>query len=651
MKKLLALMLVAVFIFAACTPSAPAVPDATTTPGTTTAPGATGTTTPADTGALSSRMHAVQELHYLYSSEIATMNYLLQSAEVTFAAAAQFVDGLIEFNRYGVVIPNIAHSWGVSDDGLVWTFHLRDDVTWVDWQGNFVAYTTAHDFVSTAQWVLNQDNASVFSDRYFNFFVGAQEYFDSTGPDWTGPPVDFSTVGVRAIDDWTLEYTLLQPTPFFETMVAWVAFYPVYGPFLEEMGDRFGTSNDTILYNGAMRMEEWSHQNRRVYVRNESYYLAHEIHIERITWTFNAEHALIAPEMFRRGELTHADINTIILEEWLADPNLAHLVRPNVASWFSFFYIFNFDPQFPDQYEPENWRLAVNNRNFRKAMFHAFDRMAAVYTSDPFFPENHLIETITPPGFVTAPNGVDFTQTGELGRLSRELPGFDENLAAQYRDAARAELEAAGATFPIRILMPYNSNSPQWGQRSQVVKQNLERILGSDFIDVRIYDASPTDFLGQNRRNGRFAFLEANWGGTIGDPIAYTGPFDFMGTYNQPHMVDGYRNAAGEFIYQAILDEAIAELTDIQRRFELFAEAEAFLIEEAFVMPYVRSVPMWVASYIDPFQLNRAPANPMSIWKWNNVYRLDAPMDRDQFDAGREIWLAETEAARAAAAR
>jgi len=656
MKKIIAFMLLTVMVLSACTPSAPAPTTPTTpaTPPAQTAPTTPGTPPPPPAEADPGRYHAVQELHWLYSGEMATLNYLVNSQEVTFSMAARFVDGLVEFDRHGVLIPNVAHSWEVSPDGLVWTFFLRDDVTWVDFQGNFVAQTTAHDFVTSAEWILNQDNASVHSDRLFDFIVGARAYFDSTNPEYTGDPVDFSTVGVRAIDDFTLEYTLINPVPFFTTMVAWVAFYPVYGPFLEEVGDRFGTSNDTILYNGAMLLEEWQHQNRRVMVRNESYYLAHEIYIERITNTFNAEAAIIAPEMFRRGEVTSADINTVILEEWLADPALAPLVRPNVASWFSFFYIYNFMPEniMPDRYEPENWNLAVNNRNFRKALFHAFDRMAAVYTSDPFFPENHLVQTITPPGFIFAPDGTCFTQVGELGRLARELPGFDENLARQYAEAARPELEAAGVTFPIRMLMPYNANSPVWGQRCQVVKQNLERILGSDFIDIMIYDAAPTGFLADNRHTGRFAILEANWGGTIADPIAYTGPFNAHGTYNRPHLATdpAYFNADGVFIYQAMLDEAIAELDDIQRRFELFAAAEAFLIENAFVMPYVRSVPAWSASYIDPFMNNRAPANPMSTWKLNNVRRLAEPMDQHDFNAARAVWLEESAAAMLAAA-
>jgi len=654
MKRIIAFMLLAALVFSACTPTETPPPPVTPTPPTETTPVTPGVAPPPPVDIDPGRYHAVQEIIQLYSGEMVTLNYLVNSQEVTFQMAARLVDGLVEFDRHGVLIPNVAHSWESSPDGLVWTFFLRDDVTWVDYRGNFVAQTTAHDFVTSANWILDQENASVHSDRLFNFIAGAREFFDSTDPEFTGEPVDFSTVGVRAIDDFTLEYTLMEPVPFFMTMVAWVAFYPVYGPFMEEMGDRFGTSNDTILYNGAMLLQEWAHQNRQVLVRNESYYLAHEIYIERFERIFNAEATILAPEMFRRGEVTTADINTIILEEWLADPALAPLVRPQIPSWFSFFYIYNFNPDniMPDRYEPDNWLLAVNNRNFRKALFHAFDRMSAVYTSDPFFPENHIIQTITPPGFVFAPDGTCFTQVGELGRLSRELPGFDENLARQYMEAAIPELEAAGVTFPIRMLKPYNANSPVWGQRSQVVAQNLERILGSEFINIMIYDAAPTGFLADNRHTGRFAILEANWGGTIADPIAYTGPFNFLGTYNRPHFATdpAYFNEDGIFIYQALIDEASAELNDIQRRFELFAAAEAFLIENAFVMPYVRSVPVWIASYLDPFENNRAPANPMSIWKMNNVRRLAEPMDRYEFDAARTVWLAESEAAMRAAA-
>ena len=299
---------------------------------------------------------AEQELRYVFASEIPSLNYYTQGAAVTYEAVAKMVDGLVEFNKYGVQIPAIASRWENSANGLVWTFHLRNDVTWVDYTGKKVADVTAQDFVTAARYCLTQANASYYADFYTPYFVNAKEYYDSTGPDYKGSPVAFDSVGVKAINNTTLQYTLKEPLPYFMSMMNWIPFYPAYQPFLDQVGKDFGTANDKMLYCGAMRLETWRPQNERVMVKNSSYYLASEIHIDRIVETYNAEALVIAPELFRRGEINEALIPTSIVDEWLGTPALASQIRPRFAQWYSYFYAFNFDPQFPAEYEPDNWK-------------------------------------------------------------------------------------------------------------------------------------------------------------------------------------------------------------------------------------------------------------------------------------------------------
>jgi len=589
---------------------------------------------------------SVKELKYVYAAEIPSLNYYTQGSAVTYEAIATMIDGLVEFNKFGVLIPAVASRWENSADGKVWTFHLRNDVTWVDHNGAKVANVTAHDFVSAAKYVLDQVNASYYEDFYTDYFVNASEYYASTAAGYTGPRVAFDSVGVKAINDTTLQYTLKEPVPYFMSMMNWVPFYPVYGPFLDKVGNEYGISNDKLLYCGAMRLETWRPQNERVYVKNTSYYLANEIHIDKITETYNAEAGVLAPELFRRGEISAASIPPAILDEWLRNPSLAQNIRPSVASWYSYFYAFNFDPQFPAEYEPDNWKIAVNNRNFRKAIFHALNRVAAISTSDPHNPQNHLIKTVTPPNFCDV-GGLDYTQVGALARISNQLPTYDVALAERHRNSARTELQAAGAKFPIKVLMPYNSSSTTWAERSQVVKQNLERVLGADFVEIIIYDAPPTNFLGDNRRNGRFALLECNWGPDYSDPETFTDPFFPVGTYNKPSLATGYTSPR---THGDLVRTAKANKTNTLSRYELFAEAEAFLIDEAFIIPFFRSVPGWVANFINPFDANFSSGS-MSYSKLNNVRILDKPMNTAEFNVALQQWNTERAAALKAAAR
>jgi oligopeptide transport system substrate-binding protein len=582
-----------------------------------------------------------QELSYVYSGEIGTLNYYTDGSASTYGNVALLVDGLVEFNKYGILIPNIAQTWSSSPDGLVWTFNLRRDVKWVDYTGKVVANVTANDFVTAAKYCLNQANAAYYESFYTDYFVGAQAYYDSTAPGKT--PLNFNTVGVKAVNDYTLQYTLAEPCPFFLTMMNWVAFYPAYEPFLNQVGNQFGTSNDKFLYCGAYRLETWQKQNQQVFVKNTTYYLANEIHITRITNRYNAEAATIGPELFRRGEVSGTDIPTSILDEWLANPELSKFIRPSTAEWYSYFYAFNFDPQFPAEYEPDNWKIAVNNLNFRKAIFYALDRLAAISTDDPHNPQQSLIRTITPPTFALA-NGRDYTQTGDLARITAAQP-YNVAEAQRYRDLARTELRTAGARFPIKVLMPYNSGGTQWTQRVQVVKQNLERVLGADFIQIMIYDAPPTNFLANNRRNGRFALLECNWGPDYSDPETFTDPFVESGTYNKPWMATGGVGAQ----YLTLVNAAKAEKIDMTKRFDLFARAEAYLIDQALVIPYRRSVPSWVASYLNPFEGNYSSSSSLSSSKMNNMRKLAVPIGADDFRRLQDQWNRERETALRAA--
>jgi len=604
MRKVLALILALMMVLAGCT----------------------GKTPPAGENAAETP-EAPQEYRVLYSGEITTLNYLVTATTNEFALAANFVDTLIDYDRYGVAQPCLATDWKVSDDGLVWTLQLRQGVKWVTHEGKEYAEVVAQDFVDAMKYILDPKNESATANIAYSVIKNAEKYYN-------GEITDFSQVGVKAVDKYTLEYTLERPTPYFLSMLTYVCFFPVNGQFLSEMGERFGTDNTTILYNGAYILETFEPQTRRILVANESYWDKENIHIKKISQTYNKEATTLAPELLLRGEIDYADISSSLIDEWMKDPAKKEMVRPNRTSFYTYFYAFNFDPKFPAEFEPDNWKIVVNNVNFRKSMFHALDRKAAMLTAEPYNPEYRLSNTITPKNFVDL-DGTDYTQIGKLANFAN-TDSFNPQLALEYKEKALAELKGK-AKFPVKVLMPYNTSVVDWANRAQVIEQQMENLLGTDYIDIIIDPKPPTGFLAEVRRAGNYAFLECNWGPDYADPETYTDPFYPGGTYNWPEKAEGYKEANGENTYTNMVNAAKAEVVDIAKRYTLFAEAEAFFIDQAFVIPYAVGGGGYSASRLNPFESQYSPFG-VSAERFKGQKLMEKPMNSEQYTAELAKW-------------
>ncbi|HHY44778.1 MAG TPA: peptide ABC transporter substrate-binding protein, partial [Firmicutes bacterium] len=261
-----------------------------------------------------------QVVKLVYSSEISEWNYLVPSAAGDYA---NYLDHLVEYDYFGMCQPCLAESWTKSEDGLTWTFKIRKGVKWMTWDGKeYGEDVTAHDFVTTAKYILDSNNACRTADLMF-VFEGAEKYYDETTRPGVTP--DWSKVGIRALDDYTLEFKLLRPLPYFLSMLTYNWGYPTNAKFLEEMGEQFGTGPKTILYCGAFLCSEYEPESYRIDTRNPTYWDAEDIYVERIERRYNAEAATLAPELLLRGEVTYADIPATQLDEWMNDPEKAKL--------------------------------------------------------------------------------------------------------------------------------------------------------------------------------------------------------------------------------------------------------------------------------------------------------------------------------------
>lgn len=599
-------------------------------------------------------------LNLVYSGEVTTLNYLTTGNTNEMSQAANFIDCLVEYDQYGGIQPSLAETWETSPDNLTWTFHLRKGVKWVDNTGKEVAEVTANDFVAAAKYALDAKNDSGTNYMYEGIVKNASEYLSYTtylvlsdngkkDTDEDGEPIEkvdevkFEDVGVKAQDEYTLVFTLENPTPYFLTVLSYGCYLPVYEPFLEECGELFGTDNTKLLYCGAYYLSELSQQSQRVLTKNPLYWDKDKVYIEKIVSKYNAEASTLEPEMFKRGETDQADIGSQILDSWLNDEATASMVRPSRSdASYSYFYAFNFDPQFDAEYEPENWKKAVNNENFRKAVMAALNRKEAKAVMNPKNAESMLINTVTPPDFCSV-NGVDFTQLEPL-KAYTEGDSYDEAKAKEYKDAAKSELSKAGVTFPIKVLMSYNPSSTDWDKECTVVEQQIESVLGSDFIDI-ICEAGPsTGFLGAVRRSGKYALMKCNWGCDYEDPQTWTDPFAKGNSYN---FMDTSKDSGTQAVlkdYYAKVDEAKAEVNDIEKRYTLFAEAEAMLLEHAIVIPYSLDGGNYMASKLSPFDGQYAPYGVASH-RYKGKKILEKPMSEEEYNAAYAKWQEERAAA------
>ena len=575
-------------------------------------------------------------------------------------------------------------------NGQKWTFHLRAGQYWYDADGNQKDPVTANDYVAAARYVC--DSAMDCSNSYLmdGWIVNATErlgytaallaepveqgkeegkdqdiVIDADGVIWEGkdwdedkgvyttwveiPLTNPEDLGVEAADDNTLVYHLVKPRPYFPTALQFGTYWPAPAPLLAELGENYALDNYSMWFNGAYILSTFKPQEKRIYTKNVNNWDAEHIYIESIEQTYNAEASTIAPELFLRGEVDYADIGSDIVADWLSDPEKSQMISSSrVTGDYSYFFGFNFEPTFDAEYEPENWVIAVNNENFRKAVFHGIDRdgyLAAKYPGDD--PEIHKINTITPKGF-SVNNGKDFVMYGGLAKYT-ETESFNEQLALEYRDKAKTELEAAGCKFPIKVPINYNSSSGTWGNATVVLEQQLENLLGADFIDIIVVSYSGNSFLKETRRNGNYALQELNWGADFMDPETWADPFERENSYNffchDTDTYNVYRDTKTEETnalidqYYALVDEARTKTGDMDERFEAFAAAESFYIDHAIVVPGFISGGSYCATKLNGFEGQYAMMGQSSSrYKGQHLYKT--AMSQDMFDAQYNEWYA-----------
>ncbi len=623
----------------------------------------------------------------LYARQPATLNYLICSADPDLYHGTHCVDTLVEYDSRGKIREGLATSWEWDADTLTWTFHLRDE-NWVDYTGAVLGPVTAQDFVDALAYLLDPDYASGTASLVTPYVAGAEDYYNycvwrnnanngtvaedgtryaidaagtvtltaADGSTTTCPAVDFSSVGVCAVDEHTLTYTLNYDFPGFLSLLNYAPFEPAYGPMLAELGDQFCTSAETACNCGAFYLAEYTPLESWVMKKNLENYDKDNVYIDTIRYIYNQEALISGPEMVRRGEIDQATISSDILDSWLADDTTKDMVsmeRPETGK--SYFYFFNFLPyahQFPNwnttgvdaQYQPDNWAKAVNSTNFRKAFLYAINPAVTLAVTAPEGYENYKLHTITPPSFCANSKGVDYTECGALAKVTDH---FNEATAKQYRDAAVQELTAAGATFPIKVQYPYNPAVVDWDKQCQVFKQQVEGVLndGFDFVEIIITQGPSDNFLNAVRRAGAYEFMSYYWGADYSDPETEVYPFyqeagdrgtcyAFLRTGVEDGIITG-ETADYVMTYMDMVEKAKTITADLDARYAAFAEAEAYLIENALVIPLSLPVPPYIATRLNLWEGQYAPTG-FSTNRLKGIHILDHYVSMDEYNHNRD---------------
>ena len=410
-----------------------------------------------------SKGYEIQDSYTLgYTSDPQTWDPLNTYRSADSEAIVNTYDGLLEYDLENVQQPAIAESYTVSDDGTVYTFKIRQGVVWTDSQGRKVADLTADDFVAALQHLLDaQGGLETLAADDGAKILNAQKYID-------GEITDFAEVGVKALDEYTLEYTLEENVPFFTSMLGYNIFAPMSRSYYTSQGGKFGAEYDAedpnylygkdpdhIAYCGPYLVTNATEANTIVFQANPEYWNKDNITIKTITWLYNdGSDDLKAYNDAKAGTIAGCGLNTSAAEAAKKDglfDKYAYISDTDATSYMAFFNInrkayANFNDasvgvSTKTMYDAERYNLAMQNVHFRRAMAASLDRGS--YNAQSVGEElkyNNLRNSYVPGNFVSLPE----EYTVEINGTNMTFPA-----GTNYGEIVQAQLDADGVAFKV----------------------------------------------------------------------------------------------------------------------------------------------------------------------------------------------------------
>ena len=584
-------------------------------------------------------------------------------------------DGLLSFDRYGKVVPAIASSWEHNEDATVWTFHLRDDVDWVDCNGEVKAHLTSKDFLVGFEWVMNAikneaNNTSMPNDT----IVGAYEYYELTkeagdaAADMTYEDMLAAGVGIEAPDDYTLVFTCPSACPYFDTVAAYNSFYPVAPALIEELGvDGFRScDNTTMWYNGPYVVEEYIQGNTKSYIPNPNYYDAANVsRFERFTVTMISDSS-ISLQLYQNRELDEVDLGESNITTIQSDPfnEYNQQLCEKRAKKFSYCFIFNYDKKNTDGTPDENWNKAIANKAFRQCFSKGMVLNKFFARYNPINPLKCENDFFTMKGLCYTSDGTDYTNLvakemgldGEAydGKTMKRLRANNGDIT-ELKKQAMEELSAIGVTFPVHCSYYILAGSTSALDSATVLKQCFTDSFGDDFIvlDVNTFVSSTMKEVVAPKLQ---SFVHMGWGADFGDPINFLTQIivhDDNAYYscNMTNIAGIVNNGPASYqkdlvaAYEKFTDlvnEGRAIVDDTDARYAAFAKAEAYFLDENLIFPTVYDI-TWCLTHVNEYSKINAMYGPCN-YKAVNWETSEEAYTTEQYDAFAAAFDAATQA-------
>jgi len=608
------------------------------------------------------------------SDTLESLDYVSSAHAADNQHYANFVDGLLENDQYGKYVPALAESYTSNDEKTEFTFNLRQGVNWVTSEGEEYDEVRAQDFVTGLQHAADFDSDTAW------LVQGVIKNFS----EYMAGEVTFDQVGVEAVDDYTLKYTLETSTPYFDTMTTYGILFPINQEFLESKGAGcklgepdtencdFGTAQpDGILYNGGYILTENTSKSQIKYVKNDDYWDADKVYLESITYYYDdGSDRYSTVKGFEQGTYFAfgLDAGWEDYDDYAAKyADNVRIPLPNTSTFNINFNTFrtNFEETGHEtDAEKANVTAATQNVNFRKAFLAAFDKFSyGMQTNKEEVAKIMMRNVYTFPNLVFNSEGKSFDQlvTEEFNKLDTGFddvdladganPFLNKEKALEFIEAAKAD----GITFPVSLDLIIRDDAQAFSDRAQSMKDSVETNTdGNILINVIPLDRDNAlkyayySFANHNDTSFDIDNM-AGWGADYPDPRSFLDTYGVNGDFisllglapasSGEADSDAMAEAQGIVQFQAMLDEAAAITDDFDARYQAYAKAEAYLLSTGLIIPYASQTISLTVSKVVPFTKPYANAG-IGMEKFKGMQLSDEIITSEEYEAAKADFYA-----------
>ncbi|KGA84509.1 peptide ABC transporter substrate-binding protein [Lysinibacillus fusiformis] len=510
---------------------------------------------------------ASQELHLVATGDLTTMSSLGSVDALAVTAMNSVFEGLYRIGPENTPIPGMAESHEVSEDGTVYTFKIRKDAVWSN--GTAV---TAHDFEYAWKRAINPETQAIYSYLMLDIKNAANV---QTEEDPLYGKVE--EIGIKAINDETLEVQLNAPIPYFISLTTYAPFFPLNKEFTESQGDQYALEAENMIYNGPFMMESWQHGQGWTFVKNESYWDKDTVKLTKITQKIVKDTAT-AVNLYEAGEIDTAELSSEYVAQYKDSPEYSTFLKPN-----TYFIRMNHENKY------------LSNLNIRKAIDMAWDKQgfADVILQDGSIPAYYLV----PQGLSTDDKGNDFRDgNGDMNKTNIELA----------KEAWATGLKELGVDQVKLEFLTYDRAESK--KAAEFIKNQLETNLEGLELTINMQPNKQKLAL---EGAVDFDLDYGGWGPDYQDPMTYIELFESTAYYNQSN----YKNEKAD----ALIKQA-KTTSNVTERWELMQQAEKLMMEDvAFAPTFQKGLSRLTKPYVK--NLYEHPFSADISYKWVEIVK------------------------------